>query len=148
MKSCFPFYTHKCYGCIYFIFSKLKLLPYINSRMRTESGYRVKGSNSALRLNLSFFKSDLNTALMPPGEQQVLRKAQTPFSVWLPLVFVMHRCMYRMVAWLAALLSPSLKTLCSLKVCSSKCWFLKWVCLSWNRVCVTKRCGAGVVVTI
>lgn len=120
-NSAFHCNTFECCGWIPVIFSKLKASPSIYSRVRTESGYRVKGSNSAPRPNLSFLKSDPNTASTPPGEPQVLSKAQTPFSVWLPLVSVMHSCIYGMVAPLAALLSPSLKTLHHIKVYSLTC---------------------------
>lgn len=86
---CYPF-TYCRY--IPVIFSKLKPSLSIYFRVRTESGYRAKGSNSALRLNLPCFKSDLNTTSIPPAEQRVSSKAQTPFSVWLPLVCVMNSC--------------------------------------------------------
>lgn len=84
-NSAFHCNTLKCCRCFSVIFNNLKPLPSIYSRVRTKSGYRVKGSNCALKPNLSFLKSDLNTVLMLP-EQQVSNKAQTPFSVWLPLI--------------------------------------------------------------
>lgn len=111
--------------------------------MRTDSAYRVKGYSSALRLNLSFLESDLNKASMPPGEQQVLSKAQTPFSVWLLLVFVMHSCMCGMAARLAALLSPSLKTLCRLKVYSSKCSAFPKMHFLMGNWCALHGCEEG-----